>query len=84
MNAKVPIYIADVVVKITEKKGKISTQSRYVILRDQIVKGFTLKDIARRKQNIADKFVNNSATEKARITGLHLISQHGYGVDEKI
>lgn len=83
MKATIPIYLADVTVKITKKTGRISTQTRYVLLKGAIVKGFTLKDISKRKQSLADKTIKNSDTETAKIVNLVLRSQHGYGVDEK-
>ena len=82
MKHTVPIYLSDVTVKISEKTGKISTVHKYVLLKNVIVKGFTLKDIARRKQNIADKLIRNSLKQSAKIVNLKLISQHGYGIDD--
>lgn len=82
MKHTVPIYKANVTVKITEKTGKISSVEKLVLIKDAIVKGFTLPDIARRKQSLADKLVTNSFKQKAKIVNLTLISQHGYGIDD--
>ena len=82
MKHTVPIYVANVTVKITEKTGKVSSVNKFILVKDVIVKGFTLSDIARRKQSIADKFVTNSFKQKAKIVNLKLISQHGYGIDD--
>lgn len=82
MKHTVPIYMANVLIRIVEKTGKNSRETRLVKLQETIVKGFTLPDIAKRKQSLADKFVKNKFKETAKIVGIELISQHGYGIDD--
>ena len=82
MKHTVPIYLADVTVKIVERTGRLSTTTKFVLLKQQIVKGFTLKDIAKRKQNIANHYCTDK--KSASIVGLVLHSQHGYGINELV
>lgn len=78
----VPIYLADIIIEIKDSSGKNSTVTRYKIIKDVIIKGYSIDDMLRRKKELIMRSANTQAKQKVTGIQINLISQHGYGVED--
>ena len=85
MKKNIPIYLGDITVSLVNTAFGKSVLVKEKVLKREFIKGFTFNDmIKRRKEKWSSMSFPAGAkkNEKIIIKKIHLISQHGFGVDE--